>query len=194
MKSRDATARTGRDAPTATSTGVTTQSAMAPQMTTLDRDSAACSAGFATAATGLCLDVVGGGTTDGTGIDIWTDNGATNQRWTPTLVSGTNVLAVEIHQDRVVWADLFQAEVRGLHPEALGARLAHRHVAPDQVAVALHRQDATARRQRAAERQVVAREGTRLTHRHSPIARRPRPAGCQAAPLHGGGGQSSAPW
>ena len=31
---------------------------------------------------GLCLDVTGQGTTNGTLIEIWTCNGGANQRWT----------------------------------------------------------------------------------------------------------------
>jgi hypothetical protein len=31
---------------------------------------------------GLCLDVTGGGTGNGSAVEIWTCNGATNQKWT----------------------------------------------------------------------------------------------------------------
>ena len=30
---------------------------------------------------GLCLDVTGGGTTEGTPLEIWTCNGQSNQQW-----------------------------------------------------------------------------------------------------------------
>jgi len=31
---------------------------------------------------GLCLDVTGAGTANGTAVQIWTCNGGTNQKWT----------------------------------------------------------------------------------------------------------------
>ncbi len=31
---------------------------------------------------GLCLDVVGQGTANGTDVDLWTCNGGANQQWT----------------------------------------------------------------------------------------------------------------
>jgi hypothetical protein len=30
---------------------------------------------------GLCLDVTGQGTADGTAVEIWTCNGGSNQKW-----------------------------------------------------------------------------------------------------------------
>ncbi|GID95715.1 lectin [Amorphoplanes digitatis] len=42
-------------------------------------------------ASGRCLDVVGAGTANGTAVDVWTCNGATNQAWTHTAAGELRV-------------------------------------------------------------------------------------------------------